>query len=94
MTHDDYGRIETGAQAAQAKAVVSRRLADQEATILTRTLTSYRAGTLSDQQAGRAIAEISALRDLTHALDKDVRKASESRDRIMSPGPSGTATRR
>ena len=94
MNHDDIGRIEVGQQAAQAKAAVNRRLADAETSILNRTLTAYRAGTLSDQQAGRAIAEISALRDLTFALDKDVRKASEARERIVSPGPTGTATRR
>lgn len=93
MNPDDVGRLERGSQAAQVKALTSRRIAEQEASILRITLTSYRAGTLTDQQAGRAIAAISALRELTHDLDKEIGKASDSRDRLMSPGSRETATR-
>ena len=94
MTHDDYGRIEDGQRAAQAKAVVNQRLLDNETAILNAACTQYRAGTLDPQRAYGVLAQIAALRDLAFALDKDVRKASEARARLVSPGPTGTATRR
>lgn len=93
MKDDDIDVLQRGQAAALAKGEVYRRLAQQEQDVMAVALARFRAGSLSGDAARDVIAQIAALRDLAFSLDKDVRKASETRLRIMSPGSKETATR-
>ena len=88
-------QAEFGVRSAHIKAAVTVRLQQQEAHILNMTMTQFRTGLLTAEQARDAIAQISALREFAHALDKEIGAGGTAQAQLTSP-PSpaqGTAAR-
>lgn len=87
---DAIDRAERGSRATLVKGEVAHRLHAQEERILATALTKFRNGLLTADQARDAIAQLSALRDLVAALDKEISRGTEARETLMSPGhPNG-----
>lgn len=87
LTDDLIDRAALGQKSALVKGEVSRRLSQQEASVLNRAIASFRNGLLTTEQARDAIAQLSALRDFAQALDKEITKGVEAHSHLVSPGP-------
>lgn len=83
---DSLSTLHGGTQARMVRNFTEDWVLGHEEDVLLRAITSYRAGTLTDTEAGRTIAELSGLRSFKEDLQTKVRLGVAAAEKELGDG--------